>query len=229
MFNVWWTWVLLSYLVGSIPFGLLLGLMRGVDIRKAGSGNVGATNAGRVLGRPWGVACFALDVGKGFAPVLTAGVMLGWAGQVDLASGDAWRWLAVAAAAVVGHVFPVWLAFKGGKGVATSLGVLLGFWPTLTLPGLVALATWVLVVLLTRYVSLASVAASLVLPVALLIISLARGLDLASLLPLLCVTTLLAALVVFRHRSNLVRLRQGTESKIGAKDKPTTGTAERLS
>src|SRR5690349_4488530 len=107
----WALWVAIGYLSGSIPFGLLLGLWRGVDIRKAGSGNIGATNLGRVLGRKWGILCFVLDVLKGAVPVAAAGGAMGVLGRGDLPAGQAWGWLAVAVAAVLGHVFPVWLGF----------------------------------------------------------------------------------------------------------------------
>lgn len=212
----WIAWVVLGYLAGSIPFGLLIGRLRGVDIRRAGSGNVGATNVGRLLGRRWGVACFVLDVLKGAAPVLLAGWGMGLLGRVDIAAGEAWWWLAVGAAAVLGHVFPVWLKFRGGKGVATSFGVLLGLWPLMTLPGLAALATWLVVAAATRYVSLASIIAAVGLPVYLYLIwGLGRGRSLHELLPLLLVAAALALLVIVRHCGNIARLLAGTESKIG--------------
>jgi len=147
-----------AYLVGSVPFGYLMGRARGVDLRTRGSGNIGATNVARVLGRRWGLLCFALDVLKGLAPVLLAGLVI--AGRGASAPGPARQgaWLAVAFGAIAGHVFPVWLRFRGGKGVATSLGVLLGFYPYFTFAGLAALAIWVAVVAVWRYVSLASIA-----------------------------------------------------------------------
>ncbi|MCC7408904.1 MAG: glycerol-3-phosphate 1-O-acyltransferase PlsY [Phycisphaeraceae bacterium] len=215
--NACWPCLIGAYLVGSIPFGLLIGSMRGVDVRKAGSGNVGATNVGRVLGRKWGVLCFVLDVLKGLLPVLIAGVAMGWLGRRDLPAADTWRWLAVAAAAVVGHVFPVWLKFRGGKGVATSLGVLLGFYPVLTLPAVIALAVWVILVRTFHYVSLASIVAAVSLPVTLLIEGQIRRQAMAYLMPYLVVTSLLALLVIVRHRSNIQRLLAGTESKVGQK------------
>ncbi|MCC7204744.1 MAG: glycerol-3-phosphate 1-O-acyltransferase PlsY [Phycisphaeraceae bacterium] len=215
--NAWWPCLIGAYLVGSIPFGLLIGWTRGVDIRKAGSGNVGATNAGRVLGRKWGVLCFVLDVLKGLLPVLIAGAVMGWLGRRDLPAADTWRWLAVAAAAVVGHVFPVWLKFRGGKGVATSLGVLLGFYPVLTLPAVTALVVWVALVKTFHYVSLASIVAAVSLPVTLLIEGQIRRQAISYLTPYLVVTSLLALLVIVRHRSNIQRLLAGTESKVGQK------------
>src|SRR5690606_6937024 len=110
MEHAWLIWCLVGYLCGSVSFALILGRLRGVDIRKAGSGNVGATNVGRVLGRKWGVICFALDVLKGLLPVLIAGFALGFVAAAQagtLAVHEAWRWLAVMASPMVGDVFPV--------------------------------------------------------------------------------------------------------------------------
>jgi glycerol-3-phosphate acyltransferase PlsY len=212
-----WPWILLAYVCGSAPWGLWIGLWRGVDLRKHGSGNFGATNAVRVLGRKWGGLCFALDVAKGFGPVLGAGLALGYVGRADLGAIEAWSWLAVGLAAMLGHIFPVWLRFRGGKGVATGLGVLLGFWPVLSLPGLAALATWLAAAWAWRYVSLASLLAAGVLPAATLGVGLWGGRRIGELLPFLCVTVAMSALVVVRHRGNIARLRAGTESRIGQK------------
>ncbi len=210
----WRLWVLVSYLCGSVPFGLLIGLAWGVDIRKSGSGNVGATNASRVLGRNWGITCFLLDVSKGAAPVLGAGWAMGLLGG-DLSAGQAWQWLAVAATAILGHIYPIWLRFRGGKGVATGLGVLLGLWPVLTLAAVMSLVIWVVTVSVSRYVSVASMAAAVSIPTVLVITTVfcpRHGYDAQ---PFLIATTGLAALVVARHRSNIARLRAGTEPKIG--------------
>jgi len=208
-------WIAIAYLSGSIPFALLIGLARGVDLRTVGSGNVGATNCGRVLGRKWGWLCFGLDTLKGLLPVLGAGVYMGYltAGP-DLLPAEAWRWLAVGAAAVVGHIFPVWLKFRGGKGVATGMGVLVAYWPTLTLPGAAALVTWAVLILIWRYMSLASVAAALMLPIYLVVISIYMGKEVAQIAPFFTVAALLAVLITLRHRSNLARLRQGTEPRL---------------
>lgn len=208
-------WVAGAYLCGSIPFALLIGLARGVDVRQVGSGNVGATNVGRALGRKWGVLCFILDVLKGLLPVLIGGLMLGYANRLDLPPDEAWRWLALGAAAVLGHVFPVWLKFKGGKGVATGLGVLLGFWPILTLPGVGSALLWVTLVLTLRYVSLASMAGAVALPLFAFIhaqFTAPRPMDRV---PFFVVGAALALLVVLRHRANISRLIAGTEHRIG--------------
>ncbi|MCC7147014.1 MAG: glycerol-3-phosphate 1-O-acyltransferase PlsY [Phycisphaeraceae bacterium] len=215
--NTWWLWVLLAYLAGSLPFGLWIGWSKGVDVRKSGSGNVGATNVGRVLGKKWGILCFVLDLLKGLLSVLLVGGLEGWWCDWNLPTTQAWRWLAVGAAAVLGHVFPVWLKFRGGKGVATSLGVLLAYYPILTWPGVGALVTWVVLMVAFRYVSLASIVGAVLLPVYLLVEGYLIGRSPASLQPFLIVTGLLAVLVVLRHRTNIQRLLAGTENKVGNK------------
>jgi glycerol-3-phosphate acyltransferase PlsY len=236
----WWLWLLLGYLSGSVPFGLLIAAGRGVDIRKAGSGNVGATNVGRVLGRRWGALCFSLDVLKGALPVLAGGWAMGMLGRYTLAPGEAWAWMGVAAAAVIGHVWPVWLKFRGGKGVATALGVMVGIYPAFTYPALAAAAVWLLFASAFRYVSLASIFGVLALWTIELVNAISQRGQLVALLgtahgdagagagsqwlwalshwqpiPMLVVTTLLALLVLVRHRSNMRRLIAGTESRLG--------------
>ena len=141
-----------------------------------------------------------------------------WIGRDDLPAAEAWIWLAIAAAAVLGHVFPIWLKFKGGKGVATSLGVVMGFWPMLTIPGLVGLAVWLIVVLIWRIIGLASVVAAIALPVALVVITIVDDQSLTERLPFIIVTVALAAMVIIRHRTNLARLLAGKEEKIGEPD-----------
>ncbi len=220
-----WTWVPVGYVCGSIPFALLLGLMRGVDVRTIGSGNVGATNLSRALGRKWGVGCFALDVLKGLGPVLAAGVSCGHIagfgggggiGGEAVSQAAVWLWVAVAFAAVMGHMFPVWLGFRGGKGAATGLGVTLGFWPWLTLGAVLAAVVWLIFVKVYGYVSLASIAGAVALALMVGIAAAAAGEQMAEVRwPFLIVSVTLAVLVVYRHRANIVRLRSGTEPKIG--------------
>lgn len=211
--------VLGAYLCGAIPFGLLIGFARGVDVRTQGSGNIGATNVGRVLGRPYGLAAFGLDLLKGFAPVCLAGLWLsGRAGGNPLAATDFLVWMAVAAACILGHVFPIYLGFKGGKGVATSLGVLLGIYPYFTLPGLAAFGLWIVVTGVTRYVSVGSLVAAGAFPLlfaAGAYLSRGRWGTTQQLWPLYMFGVALALLVIYRHRSNVKRLLAGTESKIG--------------
>lgn len=215
----WVWWIAAGYLFGSVPFAWLIGRAHGVDIRHHGSGNVGATNVGRTVGRFWGGLCLVMDAAKGTVPVLLSGLAMQATGDGEADTAKTWAWLAVAAAAVVGHVYPVWLGFRGGKGVATGLGVLLGFWPTLTVPALAALITWLVVAAVFRYVGLASVVAAASIPAYLLIATAADErpfIDmLPDVLPFLVVTTLMGLLVVVRHAGNLHRIYLGVEPRIG--------------
>jgi len=202
-----WGGLLVSYLVGAIPFGLVLGfLVGGLDIRKQGSGNIGATNVGRALGRPWAIAAFVLDALKGYAPAV---FLPGLVGAADSASEWGLRVL-FALAAVVGHCWPVYLRFRGGKGVATLAGAVVALDPLVFLGGG---ALWLVALFTTRYVSLASLVMSLAFP-CLAAWRLAgrpeRGEVLAG-------TALLTALVFYRHRANIARLVAGTEPKAGRK------------
>jgi len=215
MSHHWLIWAGIGYFCGSIPFGLLIGLAKGIDIRHSGSGNVGATNTGRVLGKKWGVVCFSLDLLKGTAPVLIGGWFMGYAGQT-LTSIQAWQWLSVAATAMLGHIFPIWLRFAGGKGVATGLGVLLGFWPLLTIPALASAVIWVVVLAMWRFVSLASMIAAGSIPLLLVVHAYFRQQTPGEIAPFLLATGALSILVVIRHRSNITRLRGGSEPKIGS-------------
>jgi glycerol-3-phosphate acyltransferase PlsY len=211
--------VVAAYLIGSIPFGVIIARAHGKDLRAIGSGNIGATNVSRALGRKWGYTCFGLDVLKGLLPMLTFRVattsMLG-----EPASGPFFLacWLLVGVAAILGHIFPVYLGFKGGKGVATSFGVALGLWPYFTISALIALAVWIATVLTWRYISLASICAALVFPLSLVLGILALPhWHAANLWPLLIAATAIPLLVILRHRENIQRLLAGTESKIREK------------
>jgi glycerol-3-phosphate acyltransferase PlsY len=208
-----------AYLVGSIPFGYLVGRLKGIDISQHGSKNIGATNVARVLGRKLGYTVFALDVLKGAVPVALAGLWLHHSSAPASLAGPAMLglWLLTAFAAIIGHIFPVWLRFRGGKGVATSLGVVLAIFPFFTLPGLIALTVWVVFALIWRYVSLASIAAAVAFPAALLVMSLVFGgaWAPARIWPLLAFAVAMPLLVILRHRTNVARLIAGTESKIG--------------
>ena len=208
--------IVCGYLIGAIPFGLLIGRMRGVDVRKHGSGNIGATNVGRVLGARYGLAAFALDMLKGLVPVAVAGKWLH--DQTSGMAGDTsqlWLWLGVGAACILGHMFPVYLRFKGGKGVATSLGVILGFYPYFTWPGLVAFGLWIALTGVTGYVSVGSMVAAGAFPI---LFALFAGLGewgaMRYLWPLYIFAVTIGILVIYRHRSNVRRLMQGTEPKI---------------
>jgi glycerol-3-phosphate acyltransferase PlsY len=199
-----------AYLLGSIPFGLLITKAHGKDLRSIGSGNIGATNVSRALGRKWAYVCFALDVLKGMVPMLVIMFIAKPAGVVMLL-----LWLLVGCAAILGHIFPIYLKFKGGKGVATSFGIALGLWPYYTIGALFAIATWVVVVLIWRYVSLASIVGSVIFPVVLILaIIIKPDWDFYSLWPLLVAATAIPLMVIIRHRENIQRLLAGTESKI---------------
>ncbi|MCA9290079.1 MAG: glycerol-3-phosphate 1-O-acyltransferase PlsY [Phycisphaerales bacterium] len=220
---IWIGFIVLGFVSGSIPFALLIGRAKGVDIRRHGSGNVGATNVSRVLGRPYGLLCFALDAAKGAGPVVAAGLVQGVFGATVAAVEPTaqWAWLAVAVASVAGHMFSPFVGFRGGKGVATGFGSMVAMWNILTIPLLLALAAWLCVLAVSRYISLASIVAAQVVPIAFMTIMLVRdgGDDpnarVVHAMPVLIVTIGIAALVVLRHRANIARLQRGEEPRIG--------------
>ena len=184
-----------AYLLGSIPTGLLLGKLYGIDVRKEGSGNIGATNLYRTVGRKVGVMTLIGDCLKGLVPVLLL--------KFSAMPPDYAAWVGLAA--FCGHVFSVFLIFKGGKGVATALGVFLGLAP---LAVLIALGVFVLLVFKWRYVSLGSVSAAAVMPPAVYLLGGGRVLTL--------VTALIAVIVIVKHWENIKRLVAGTENKFKA-------------
>jgi acyl phosphate:glycerol-3-phosphate acyltransferase len=188
--------VLLGYLAGSVPFAFLLARRAGIDVRIAGSGNVGAANVLRTTGAWRGVVVMALDVAKGAAAVLVAHAATGGAAVAALTG----------AAAIVGHIYPVWLRFHGGKGVAVAAGVFGILAPAATA---IAAALFVLTVWITRYVSLGSVAATLALAPAAWLAGAPRT--------VVFVAAGAGTLILFRHRANLRRLRSGTERRMGAR------------
>lgn len=201
--------VLASYLLGAVPFGLLMArLIKGVDLREVGSGNIGATNAMRVLGRPLGLVAFFLDFAKGLVPTT---VFAGYAPELD----EITPYLAASlcgTAAVVGHCFPVYLGFKGGKGVATGMGAIVGVdWRVAVAAGVV----WLVALVTTRFVSLASIAMGVAFPVAAAVFE-------PDAVAFIVACALLTLLVIARHRPNIARIRAGTEPRIGKKDPPTT-------
>lgn len=217
-----------AYLLGSIPFGLIVAKTHGVDPRKAGSGNTGATNVGRLLGGRFFAIVFALDLLKGLVPMVSAGAALRWADATPRAYGplDYTLWLLVGFAAILGHMCSPFLKFKGGKGVATSAGVVLGLFPYYTAAGLVALIVWAVLFRLTRYVSVASISASGAFVVAYLTIALVAGWPVfGAQWPLMLFACLVVAMIVFKHRSNLARLRAGTENRFGAPNRADNGPA----
>ena len=193
-----------AFLLGSIPTGYLVARAKGVDIRQHGSGNIGATNVFRTLGKPLGVFVFMVDALKGFAVVWLAGR---FGGASD------WAGIIAAVAVIAGHNYTPWLGFKGGKGIATSAGVLLALMPWAVL--CIAIV-WFVVFKVSRYVSLASISAATALPLAVAALWSAgcggNG-------PLLGFSVLISALAIWRHRTNIQRLRAGTESRFEGKKK----------
>jgi glycerol-3-phosphate acyltransferase PlsY len=199
----------LGYLFGSFPAGYFAGRLAGVDVRKAGSGNIGATNVLRVLGKKWGYPVFAIDAFKGFAAVRVAFFLVKyWPAAKPYAEYFA---ILTAIASIVGHTCPVWLRFKGGKGVATSAGALFGLLPWVV-P--VVLLVWFVVFETTRYVSLASIVAAIALPI---IVSLFARWNLVDSYALIYFSILISLLVLWRHRSNFSRLLKGTEQRFNRK------------
>jgi len=209
------TLTLAAYLIGSIPFGLLLAKTKGLDIRKQGSGNIGATNVLRCLGKPLGITCFVLDVFKGFLPAFLFPMLeiynaSGVTGSAGLHENFPSIGILFGIFAILGHNFPVFLKFKGGKGVATTAGVLIGIAPLAVVLGLI---TWTLVFYVSGYVSLGSIIASLVVILTGWIRIGHYGLVTTIAL------TLLGSLSIYRHRSNIQRLRNGTENKFEKKSR----------
>ncbi len=218
----WIACILGAYLVGAIPFGVLIARTRGVDIRQKGSKNIGATNVGRVLGRKFGAICFLLDVLKGAIPVIVAGFVCDVINKqaAELTLTEMWLWLAVAVASIAGHMASIYLRFAGGKGVATSFGAMLAMWPLLTWPAIGALVVWYITLRLSRYVSLASMLGAVSLPFWYLVCSIPPTGEniIPSVLhasPPLFVLIALALLVIWRHRTNIARIRRGEEPKLG--------------
>ena len=205
--------ILPAYFLGSIPFGLLIGKIGGIDIRVHGSRNIGATNVWRTLGPKFGLSTFLLDAAKGFFAVALA-QQIAWRQVPQPAPEDylAYAGVFAALACIIGHSFPIWLRFKGGKGVATSLGVLIGLLPGFATS--VVLAVWVIVFAASRYVSLASVIAALALPGTVGSLLYLHRLEGNVYFAFSCAAALL---VIRRHRENIRRLLAGTENRFGKK------------
>ena len=198
-------WAVASYLLGAIPTSYLVArLAKGVDLRQVGSRNLGATNLYRSLGWRYAIPVALFDIAKGAVPVLVFG---------PLAGGGTWRPLGLGLIAVVGHVFSVFVRFKGGKGVATAAGVVLGLAPWATL---VSLAAWIVTVKWSGYVSLGSILAALLLPPATWLLH-------PALRPVIWLFMALALFVVVLHRQNVRRLIAGTENRFGRKAAPGRG------
>ena len=212
--------VLLAYLLGSIPFGLIVARSQGVDLRAHGSGNIGATNVWRVMGKKWGLITFFADAIKGVIAVKLAMWIAGqWAIHVPLPHGHeriefldpGYAGIAAAVACILGHNFPVWLKFKGGKGVATSLGVIFGMMPV---PALLVFGIWALVFKTSRFVSLASLIAAVCLPLVVIAFLFLGGLRSWA---HFYFSVAAAFMVVRRHQPNIKRLVAGTELRFGGK------------
>lgn len=195
----------LAYLIGAIPFGLLIAKARGVDIRKVGSGNIGATNVFRSVSKTLGILTFLADALKGWIPAYIFPLLAAWLTGAEAAEGLR---LVFAALAIAGHTWPVYIGFKGGKGVATSAGALIGIAPAATGIGL---ACWIVVFAASRYVSLASIAAAVAVGAGGWVLYRDRGLTLPVAL------MVLAALIIWRHKANIQRLLNGTEHRFTKK------------
>ena len=210
--------VLIAYLLGSIPTGFLVAQARGIDIRTVGSGNIGATNVFRILGKPAGLLVLLADAVKGWLAVfVVARFMAGWCYPDAGLLAREWFRLCAGMAAILGHNYTCWLHFKGGKGIATSAGVLVALVPV---PLLIILGVWIIVFALSRYVSLASISAAFTLPFAAWSIGESQTITL--------VTAALAGLAIYKHKANIKRLLNGTENRIALR-KPLPSRAAKPS
>lgn len=190
----WIIWIVAAYFSGAIPFGFLIGKMRGVDVRTVGSKNIGATNVYRTVGKKWGLLAFLCDFLKGFVPTLLAAKFTGFGGDLPVAVG---------LACVVGHTLTLFMKFKGGKGVATAFGMMVALIPYLALG---ALALFIVTVWLSHYISLGSCLAAAALGAVVWFCDCALSLKI--------VVTLIAIFVIVKHKSNIRRLIDGCENKI---------------
>ncbi len=216
--------VLASYLLGAIPSGLLISKSQGIDIREHGSKNIGATNVWRTMGRKWGILAFLCDTLKGWLAVtIGMGLAARWGYHVPVARGhfelhhleNDFAGIAAALGCILGHNFPIWLRFKGGKGVATSLGVVIGMMP---LVSIIIFAVWGVVLKLSRYVSLASIVAATSLPITVVVLLLfgpAEGWAAVKGWGNFHFAVLAWLLVIKRHVPNIKRLLAGTELRFG--------------
>lgn len=209
-----------SFLLGAIPFGLLVGRLHGIDVRTIGSGNVGAMNVGRILGRKWFFAVFALDLLKGLLPTLIGGWGLPFfGGEVSLPTIMIGR-LLVGFAAILGHNYSPFLSFRGGKGVSTSLGVALGVYPDLTIPAILAFGIWLAGFGVTRMSSVGSMLGGIAFPIFYVSILTYRGGKVVDHWPFVAFSTLVALLVVIRHKANIARILAGTETRVIRQSRP---------
>ncbi len=231
-----WLCPLLAFLFGSIPFGLIIARSKGINIREHGSGNIGATNVLRVMGKKYGIPCLVLDMLKGLIPTLLAITLIRFEGQpTGMAVAPLLPYASMfppdqqftaqllvvlcGLLAILGHNYSPWVGFKGGKGIATSAGVVIALMPAAII---ILLAVWLLLFAATRYVSIASIGAAVILPLLTLWGSWFHGRiqDGTWNKPLFAFSLAIAALAIWKHRSNLQRLRQGTEHRFTRKSKP---------
>src|SRR6516225_8924116 len=206
---IWLLIFALSYLIGSIPSGYLVARSKGIDISKHGSSNIGAANVARVMGKKWGYLVGLCDFLKGFLST-----RLGFLIASHFLLSSVLGSVIAAIASILGHNYPVWLGFKGGKGVATSGGAVLGLLPPLVFvsTGLV----WIAIFFISRFTSLASISAALALPIAVFLVGAKTGIDFWLLIGS---SVLVKALAIWRHRSNIVRMMNGTEDRFGKKER----------
>ncbi|MBC7978982.1 MAG: glycerol-3-phosphate 1-O-acyltransferase PlsY [Armatimonadetes bacterium] len=229
-----WICPLIAFLVGSIPFGLLIAKSQGIDIRQHGSGNIGATNVFRIVGKKYGLLCLLLDALKGFIPVVIALNLVRIEGNapafpMSFLEPTAERFtvqlvhVITALAAILGHNYSPWIRFKGGKGIATSAGVLIALMPAAVV---ILILVFVVTLIITRYVAIASIAAAISLPIITHLGARFHGRwDNGTWnIPLFFFSLLIGILAIWRHRSNIIRLRDGTEDKFvwGAKPEQPT-------
>ena len=227
-----WLCPVFAFLLGSIPFGLIIARAKGINIRDHGSGNIGATNVLRVIGKKYGITCLLLDALKGFIPVviaislirfegmknpMTLTALLPHAGDFPMLTAQMFQ-VITGLCAVLGHNYSPWVGFKGGKGIATSAGVLIALMPAAIV---ILIAVWLLVFVISRYVSLASIVAAAVLPLVTLWGSWFHGKIQNGTWnkPLFVFTLIIGILAIWKHRSNIERLRAGTENRFTRKSK----------
>jgi len=203
--------IIISYLIGGIPFGYLIAVAKGIDIRTQGSGNIGATNVGRVLGKRYGLIIFFLDMLKGFAVVFLVPALVSSAVKLPTTT-DNLLVILCGFCAVLGHAFPVYLRFSGGKAVATSFGVFIWLAPVSIA---IAFGVWLLTVIVTRYVSLGSMLGSLSLVGAIVVVA---DSPFGDNIYLTALSVAVAILIIIRHISNIQRIIAGTEKRIFSKE-----------
>lgn len=235
-----WLCPIVAFLIGSIPFGVLIARTKGIDIRSHGSGNIGATNVFRIVGKRFGILCFILDALKGFIPTLLGVSLIRYVGQDELmiirplvsyaylfpSSSQAIAQslqVVVGLCSILGHNYSPWVGFRGGKGIATSAGVLIALMPAAVM---ILVLVWIVVFALTRYVSIASVITAASLPVLTLWGSWYHGkiADQTWNRPLFVFSVIIALLAVWKHRTNLKRLRDGTEHRFQRKSSGSTSS-----